>query len=97
MEPYQFNDYVTAIRQSEKSLGDGIKKVEKIEKLTKKSMQKSIIVSENLKKGTTINYKNISSMRPAIGISPLYIDKIIGKKLNYSKNKNEAIFWKDLK
>ena len=35
--------------------------------------------SENLKKGTTINYKNISSMRPAIGISPLYIDKIIGK------------------
>ena len=36
-------------------------------------------------------------MRPAIGISPLYIDKIIGKKLNYSKNKNEAIFWKDLK
>ena len=97
LEPYQFNDYVTAIRQSEKSLGDGIKKVEKIEKLTKKSMQKSIIVSENLKKGTTINYKNISSMRPAIGISPLYIDKIIGKKLNYSKNKNEAIFWKDLK
>ena len=60
-------------------------------------MQKSIIVCENLKKGTTISYKNISSMRPANGISPLYIDKIIGKKLNYSKNKNEAIFWKDLK
>lgn len=97
LEPDQFNDYVTAIRQSEKSLGDGIKKVEKIEKFTKKSMQKSIIVCENLKKGTTISYKNISSMRPANGISPLYIDKIIGKKLNYSKNKNEAIFWKDLK
>ena len=96
LEPDQFYDYVNAIRQSEKSLGDGIKKVEKIEKLTKKSMQKSIIVSENLKKGTTINYKNISSMRPANGISPLYVDKVMGKKLNRPKNKNEAIFWKDL-
>ena len=35
-------------------------------------------------------------MRPATGISPLYIDKLIGKKLNHSKKKNEVIFWKDL-
>ena len=96
LEPAQFYDYVNAIRQSEKSLGDGIKKVEKIEELTKKSMQKSIIAIKNLKKGTKINYKDISSRRPANGISPLYVDKIIGKKLNYSKNKNEALYWKDL-
>jgi len=63
----------------------------------KKSMQKSIIVNQDLKKGTKINYKNTSSMRPSNGISPLYIDKIIGRKLNFSKKKNEVIFWKDLK
>jgi len=97
LEPKQFIEYVKAIRLAEKSLGDGIKKVEKIETLTKKSMQKSLIAKINLKRGTKINYKNLSSMRPANGISPLYIDKIVGKKLKHPKNKNEILLWKDLK
>jgi N,N'-diacetyllegionaminate synthase len=96
LEPKDFYEYVNLIRDAQKSLGDGIKKVEKVEKLTKKSMQKSIIVTKDLIKGAKINFKNTSSMRPATGISPLYIDKLIGKKLNHSKKKNEIIFWKDL-
>jgi len=96
LEPNQFYDYVKAIRSAEKSLGDGIKKVEKIEKLTKKSMQKSLIVKINLKKGDAISYKNLTSMRPANGISPLHIDKIVGKKLKRTKNKNDVLFWKDI-
>ena len=97
LEPKDFYEYVNLIRDAHKSLGDGIKKVEKIEKLTKKSMQKSIIVNQDLKKGEKINIDNTSSMRPSKGISPLYIDKIIGKKLRYSMKKNETLFWKDLK
>ena len=60
-------------------------------------MQKSIIVNQYLKKGTKIKGNLISSMRPAKGISPLYIDKIIGKKLTRSKGKNEVLFWNDFK
>ena len=97
LEPKNFNEYVKLIRLAENSLGDGIKKVEKIEKLTKKSMQKSIIVNQDLNKGTKIKNNLISSMRPAKGISPLYIDKIIGKKLTHSKQKNEILFWNDFK
>lgn len=97
LEPKNFNEYVKLIRLAENSLGDGIKKVEKIEKLTKKSMQKSIIVNQDLNKGTKIKNNLISSMRPAKGISPLYIDKIIGKKLARSKQKNEILFWNDFK
>lgn len=97
LEPKDFYEYVKFIRLAENSLGDGIKKVENIEKLTKKSMQKSIIVNQNLDKGTKIKHNLVSSMRPAKGISPLYIDKVIGKKLIRSKKKNEILFWKDLK
>jgi N,N'-diacetyllegionaminate synthase len=97
LEPKNFNEYVKLIRLAENSLGDGTKKVEKIEKLTKKSMQKSIIVNQDLNKGTKIKNNLISSMRPAKGISPLYIDKIIGKKLAHSKQKNEILFWNDFK
>ena len=97
LEPKNFNEYVKIIRLAENSLGDGIKKIEKIEKLTKKSMQKSIIVNQDLNKGTRIEDNLVSSMRPAKGISPLYIDKIIGKKLTRSKGKNEVLFWNDFK
>ena len=97
LEPKGFYKYVKLIRLAENSLGDGIKKVEKIERLTKKSMQKSIIVNQILKKGSKIKGNLVSSMRPAKGISPLYIDKIIGKKLARSKKKNEILFWKDFK
>lgn len=95
LEPKDFCKYVKLIRLAECSMGDGIKKVEEIEKTTKKSMQKSIIVNQDLKKGTKIRYNFISSMRPAKGISPLYIDKIIGKKLKNSKKNKEILFWKD--
>ena len=97
LEPKKFNEYVKLIRLAENSLGDGIKKIEKIEKLTKKSMQKSIIVNQDLNKGTKIKDVLVSSMRPAKGISPLYIDKVIGKKLTRSKEKNEILFWNDFK
>ena len=97
LEPKGFYEYVKLIRLAENSLGDGIKKVEKIEKLTKKSMQKSIIVNQILNKGTKIKYNLVSSMRPAKGISPLFIDKIVGKKLTRTKKKNEILFWKDFK
>ena len=96
LEPKDFFKYVKLIRLAEKTLGDGIKKVEKIEKLTKKSMQKSIIVNTNLKKGSRLKYNFISSMRPAKGISPLYIDRIIGKRLLRSKKKNQILYLRDL-
>ena len=60
-------------------------------------MQKSIIVNQDLNKGTRIEDNLVSSMRPAKGISPLYIDKVIGKKLTRSKEKNEILFWNDFK
>ena len=39
-------------------------------------MQKSLITNKNLKKGVKIKYSQISSMRPATGINPLFIDYV---------------------
>ena len=93
--PKELKSYINNIRDAENCLGDGIKKVESIEKKTKKSMQKSLITIKNLKKGEKITYNKLSSMRPATGISPLYIDKIINKKINKQKKSGNIIYWKD--
>ncbi len=94
--PAELKTYIKNIRDVEKSFGDGIKKVEKIEAKTKQKMQKSLIVNKNLNAGKKISYKDISSMRPSNGISPLSIDKIVNKKLKVDKKEGEMIYWKDI-
>ena len=96
MSPIEFKRYVEIIRDAEMSIGNGIKKVEKIEKKTKKKMQKSLILNRDLQEGQIIKMNDVTSMRPANGISPLFIDKIISKKINKDKSKGDFLSWKDI-
>ena len=50
-------------------------------------MQKSLIVNKNLKIGEKITATDISSMRPSGGISPLFFDQVIHRKLRVNKKK----------
>ena len=95
LTPSEFIKYVQNIRDAEKSFGNGIKKVERIEKKTKLQMQKSLIVNKNLKIGEKITATDISSMRPSGGISPLFFDQVIHRKLRVNKKKDEKIYWRD--
>ena len=97
LTPNELKIYVDNIRDAESSLGDGLKKVEKIEKKTKKNMQKSLITNKNLKKGVKIKYSQISSMRPATGINPLFIDYVVSRKIKKNKKEGDILFWNDLK
>ena len=93
--PKELFEYINFIREAEKSLGDGIKKIETIEKKVKKHMQKSLIVTNDCKKGKIIRNEDLSSMRPAKGLSVLKIDNIIGKRLIRNKISGEYINWND--
>ena len=95
--PKELFEYIGFIRKAEKSLGDGIKKIERIEKKVKGHMQKSLIVINDCKKGKIIRNEDLSSMRPARGISVIKIDNIIGRKLVRDKNSGEYINWNDFK
>lgn len=70
---------VTSIRNIEKAFGDGIKRCNESEKNTKQVARKSIVAKVNIRKGETISYENITLKRPGNGISPIFIDEIIGK------------------
>ena len=58
-------------------------------------MQKSLIVTNDCKKGKIIRNEDLSSMRPAKGLSVLKIDNIIGKRLIRNKISGEYINWND--
>ncbi len=58
--------------------------------------RRSIYISENIKKGETINKNNIKIVRPSFGLDISYYDKIIGKKTKKKLFKGDKIFFKDL-
>tara|TARA_Y100000294_G_scaffold162438_1_gene167542 strand:+ start:135 stop:1133 length:999 start_codon:yes stop_codon:yes gene_type:complete len=82
---------VKSIRNVERSLGDGIKKVTKSEKKNITSIRKSIVAEEKIFKGQKFTYQNLTVKRPGNGLSPMKIDQIVGKKAKKNFMKNQQI------
>ncbi len=81
LEPEELKAMVTAIRNIEKTIsGSGIKEESPSEAKNKPIARKSIIASQNIKKGEVLSEENLSIKRPGIGINPMRWDEILGRK-----------------
>mgnify|MGYP003995262771 CR=1 FL=1 len=87
---------VDNIHLTEKTLGDGIKQCQKSELENKIQCRWSITIIKNCKKGEIINLSKIDLKRPATGIEPKFLNKVIGKKSKRELKIDEALVWKDL-
>lgn len=96
MNPVEFKGYVAAIRNTEKLLGDGIKKPTAREVLIMKDVRRSIVAKEPLKIGTILEKNMLTYKRPGNGIKPELADVIVGRTLNRDINTDELIMWEDL-
>jgi sialic acid synthase SpsE len=85
LEPEDFREYVKNIRDCELMLGDGNRILSPDEKKVKVQMQKSIFISKSIKKGDIVKKNNLVIMRPAESLSPIFYEKIIGKKILKNK------------
>lgn len=80
MEPDEFKEMVTQIRQVEKAMGDVFYGVSPQEK-NNVVFRRSIFVTEDLKKGDILSAENVRIIRPGYGEKPKYIDDILGLKV----------------
>lgn len=80
LEPHELTAMVTAIRNIEVALGDGIKRLTLSEAKNKSASRKSLVASRVIKAGQRFTSENITAKRPGTGISPMHWDEIIGKK-----------------
>lgn len=80
LDPKSFSTMVTRIREVEKALGDGIKKVEKSEKDTRIIQRRSIYTTKPVKKGETFTRENIKCLRPFAGLSAAKFFSVLGKR-----------------
>jgi len=79
LDPSELKRMVTAIRNIEKSLGDGQKIPSKSEWKNINIVRKSIVAAKRVKKGEKFSEDNITVKRPGNGISPMLWDEVIGK------------------
>ena len=80
LEPGEFKQMVSLIRQTELALGTSEKLPLPSEEETRSFKRKSIVSKIKISKGSTINKEDLNFKAPGTGISPAELDKVIGKK-----------------
>ncbi len=91
LNPQGLKDMVSAIRNIELALGDGIKKVSPSEYKNLAIARKSIVAKQNIKAGEVFTQDNIIVKRPGTGISAMRWDEIIGTKASRDYVEDELI------
>lgn len=91
LEPSELTAMVTAIRNIEVALGDGIKRPTPSEATNKPIARKSLVASRGIKAGEIFTAENLTTKRPGTGISPMRWDEIIGKNAQRDYAADELI------
>lgn len=89
--PDELKSMVSAIRNIEKAMGDGIKRPTPSELKNIPIARKSIVASGHIKAGEEFTPENLTSKRPATGISPMMWDSVIGRRAKRDFNKDDLI------
>ena len=80
LEPDELKAMVSAIRNIEIALGDGIKRITLSERLNKTAARKSLVAIKDIKLGEVFSVKNVAAKRPGSGLSPMTWDSLMGRK-----------------
>lgn len=93
LEPDELRQMIEAIRDTEKAMGNGIKKPTKAEEEIKKVARRSLVARVDIPQGTVITEEMLAVKRPANGLEPKYIEEVIGKKTKRNLEKDTPITW----
>jgi len=91
LEPAEFSEMVTAIRQVEKALGSNAKVVTSAEVQNRAVIRKSIVARSRIEAGEPFSEENLSVMRPGTGLSPMYWPHLIGQVAKRSYGPSDMI------
>jgi N,N'-diacetyllegionaminate synthase len=79
LEPQELKAMVSAIRNIELAMGDGVKKPSHSEIKNIPIVRKSLVASQAIKAGVVFTAENITTKRPGTGISPMRWDEVLEK------------------
>lgn len=97
LTPEELKQMVMSIRNVELAIsGNGVKEASESEKKNIKIARKSIHIKNDITLGQVINIEDLIMKRPGDGISPMQIDKIVGKTTLSDLKKDYKLSFKDI-
>ena len=93
LEPDELAAMVSAIRNIECALGDGIKRPTASERPNRVIARRSIVAASQITEGEEFTEDNLTAKRPGDGISPMRWDELIGRAATRAYEPDELIEW----
>jgi N,N'-diacetyllegionaminate synthase len=91
LEPDELAAMVTAIRQVERALGDGVKRPTPSERGNMAVARKSLVASRPIKAGEVFSPENVTAKRPGTGVSPMRWDEYMGRPAPRDYDEDELL------
>lgn len=90
LKPDELRLMVVSIRQAEVAIG-AAKKVPTADERLERAGRRSLWVIKKINKGEVFTKDHLRALQPATGISPLFLNKVIGKKSKQNISKNSPL------
>lgn len=96
VDPACLKKMVRNIRLAEEVLGEDALEVKEVEQKTRENARMSIVAGCDIKKGDIIKENMLTARRPGLGISPKFVDEIIGKTAKNDISSGQELKWEDI-
>lgn len=96
LEPAEFAKMAAAVREAEAALGRASYALTPKD-LRSREFSRSVFASADIRKGERFSDKNIRSVRPAYGLPPKYLPKLIGRKAAADIGRGTPLKWSHVK
>ncbi len=91
LEPPELKHLISAIRNVEQALGSALKQPAAQEVRNRPIARRSVVAARSISQGETVTYDMLTSKRPGMGISPIDIWSLVGRRANRSYQPDEQI------
>ena len=92
-EPEDFKKAIANFQWIDTVLGNGEKTVLECEKVPRREARRSLVLTRNMKAGEIIQSKDLMPKRPGTGISPVYTDIVVGRKVVRDLEEDTILTW----
>lgn len=93
LEPDEMKALVQGVRAVEAALGDPVKRIYPAEEKTKILQRRSLHALRDIAVGETFTPANVGARRPAVGLPPPFLDRVLGRKAAVAIAKGTPLTW----
>lgn len=92
-DPDDFKKAIENFRWIDLVVGNGAKTVLECERIPRREARRSLVLVRNMKAGEEIQKEDLIPKRPGTGISPVYTDIVVGRKIVRDLEEDTILTW----